>query len=464
MSSLVVLDFFTMGECGFREHILSTGITCFIGLSLFLASRSNEHVQISINNTFLLTTLLWCFVPFFASLPMYFHPSLHLSFIDVWFEATSLLTTTGFTMLKDADTIIPIIFWKLILCYIGGVGMVLMGMVILPVLRIGGMSLFRTESSEKSEKIMPHVSQIASRIVFIYTLAMVICFCLLKITGVSTLDAICHAVSSVSTCGLATCSKSTLGMDNKFAEFILLFAMFFGGSSLFLYIKIWKNGWRAIKEDPQIKGYVKIIVMFSVLFSVLLWTKCHIPFWESLRKGVFNTVAIITTTGLRTDDFVQFHSFFYVLLFVCSCIGGCTGSTSGGIKIMRIQVILASIKIHILQLRNPNSVFILTYKNQRVTDAVLSSVYGFIALYVMTIVVATFCLSFFDFDFVTCFSTAIAAVSNTGIGVGSIVGPGASITHLSLGPKVILMISMILGRLELLTILTLLAPSFWKKK
>jgi trk system potassium uptake protein TrkH len=339
-----------------------------------------------------------------------------------------------------------------------------MGMVILPVLRIGGMSLFRAESSEKSEKIMPHVSQIASRIVFIYTFAMIICFCLLKITGIPTLDAICHAVSSVSTCGLSTCSKSTIWMDNKFAELILLFAMFFGGSSLFLYVKIWKNGWRALKEDQQFKGYAKIIAAFSVFFSVLLWAKCDFSLLESLRKGVFNAVAIITTTGLRAGDFVQFQSFFYVLLFVCSCIGGCTGSTSGGIKIMRIQVMLASIKVHILQLRNPRSVFILTYKNQRVTDAVLSSVYVFIALYFMTIVAVTLCLSFFDFDFITCFSTAIASLSNTGIGVGSIVGPGASIEHLPLGPKIILMISMILGRLELLTILTLLAPSFWKKK
>ena len=459
-----LIEFIISGTFSLGDYIIPICITCFIGLSLFFSNKSKEKIHLTTSDGFLLTTLLWLIVPFFAGLPFYFNDQLKLSFVDAWLEATSALTATGVTVFSDPGILSNgINFWRFILCYIGGAGMILMGMIILPILRVGGMSLFRSESSEKSEKIMPRVSQMASRIALVYTSAIFVCFALLKITGLSTIDSLFHSISAIATCGLSTKAGSITDFKNIYSEIVLIIGMVFGGSSLLLYIKMWKDGFKAFKEDHQFRGYIKVLLSCSIIISILFWGKNNLSIFESIRYGFFNTVSLVTTTGFSNYNFNSLGNFSIVFFILISFIGGCTGSTSGGIKIFRLQVIMSSIKVNIMQLRRPLGVFVPMYKNQKITDSILLSVYVFIALYFFTIALITFSLSMFDIDFLSALSAAVASVGNVGAGVGNIVGFDATLSSVSIYPKMIMIFGMIFGRLEMLTILTILTPSFWRK-
>lgn len=458
------IEFLVMGTFPLSDFVIPIGCCSFAGISLVLANKKSEPPQIRTTDAFLLTALTWSILPVFAGLPFYFCSALDLSFIDAWFEATSALTATGSTILNNLTILPPgITIWRFILCYIGGAGMVIMGMVIFPILRIGGMHLFRSESSEKSEKIMPSVAQMASWIVFVYSLAIIVCAFFLKISGLSTADALCYAISAVSTCGISPHDGSVAALHNRWSEFIILIGMVFGGSSLLLYIKMWKGDLKILFHDAQFKAYLKVLFVASLIISLLRWRNSDFTILHSFRQGIFNTVSVMTTTGFYNDDYGQWGNFALIFFLIMSLIGGCTGSTSGGIKIFRFQVLFASIKTHILQLRRQYGVFIPQYNNQKITDSTIISVYIFIALYLLAIFLGSFCLSLFDLDFLTSISAIVAAIGNAGPGLGPLVGPHTSMAALALGPKLIIICYMILGRLELLTLLTLLAPSFWKK-
>lgn len=458
------LDCILEGAMQFGDFLIPIGCCAFAGYSFILANKKSEQIQIRTTDAFFLTALMWTLVPLFAGLPFYFSSALHFSFIDAWFEATSALTATGCSLLNDPGMApAGVRLWRFILCYIGGAGMVLMGMVIFPILKIGGMHLFRSEFSEKSEKITPSVSQMASWIVLVYTFAIVVFAFLLKCTGLSAEDSLGYAISAVATCGISPNSGSIMALQNRFAEFIIVLAMFFGGSSLLLYIKMWKGNFKILSQDSQFKAYIKIIVLLSVVLSLIRWWHSDLSLLRSFRQGIFHTVSMLTTAGFYNDDYSAWgHSAIALILFM-SFIGGCTGSTSGGIKIFRFQVLFAAIRVHILQLRRPYGVFVPFYNNQKITESTIISVQTFVALYLLAIVCGTLALSLYNIDFMSAFAAVVATVSNVGIGTSDLVGPHGSITMCTLGPKLILTGCMILGRLELLTLLTLLAPSFWRK-
>lgn len=449
MAALPLADFFTTGIWNFEQILLPCGLTSFVGLFLFLANRSNEIPKLSVKHAFLLTTCLWCLIPLFASLPFYFDMSLHLSFWDAWFEAVSVLTTTGLSVIKDLP--LSLSLWKLILCYVGGIGMVLMGMIALPFLRIGGMSLFRAESSETSEKILPNVVQIAANLIGIYTLAMVVCWAALRIVNVPNFEAINLAISSVSTCGMSFLPISAS------AKIILVISMFFGGSSLYLYLKALRREEHAFKQDRQFHGYIKILICFSII--TLLSSGLPLS-WQNICAQIFNSISIMTTTGFPCES-INFP--LGALILIGGLIGGCTGSTAGGIKILRWQVVFASIRAHLSAICHPYRLSVPVYQGQKITSSVLLSVYSYIMLYFITLLSLAFCLSLFHFNFSSSLFAAASVIGNTGIGPGDIIGSQESLINSPWGVKFLLMIGMILGRLELLTVLALLMPSFWKK-
>ncbi|MDR3285172.1 MAG: TrkH family potassium uptake protein [Holosporales bacterium] len=462
----LIFDFFFFNTLSVWECLLPILVTSFVGFLLFFANKTKERPQFNSSDTFLLTTSLWIIVPFFAGLPFYFNKALNFPFIDAWFEAVSALTTTGFTIIKPANSQslpICITMWRFILCYIGGMGMILMGIIIFPALRIGGMSLFRKESSEKDEKFFPRISQVASRFALVYTLAMVCCAILLKLTGVNTVDSICHTISAISTSGFSTYSNSILEFTNIWSEIVLVIAMILGGTPLLLFVKIWENNLGILLKDQQFKGYIKTLIYFSIIVIVLIWIKTNNSFIESIRYGILNTVSIITTTGFCVNDLSSLGAGVTALFFLISLIGGCTGSASGGIKIFRFQIIIELIKIHIMQLCRPQNLFIPIYKDQKITDQIILSVYTFITLYFFSISIITFILSLFNFDLLTSLSTATATIGNIGIGFGKIIGQNASISSIPWGAKIVLIFGMIFGRLELLTVLALFTSSFWRK-
>ncbi|MDR0625175.1 MAG: hypothetical protein LBF72_01870 [Holosporales bacterium] len=462
---LPIVTFAYSGSLDIGEYLLPMLITGFVGGALVFANanRGKSTVKIDAKNAFLLTTLLWLAIPVFAGLPFFFHKTFHLSFIDSCFEAASALTTTGFSVLKNSNTTIPmeITVWRFILSYIGGIGIVLMGMVIFPILHIGGMSLFRRESSEKGEKVLPRISQIASVCVGLYSLVMVICSVLLRCSGIEWLDAVCHAVSAVSTCGFSTHSGQLSSYITPFGEFVLIAGMIFGGSPILLFVKMLKRGLTALREDEQFTGYIRVCLFGSAIVVLFLLLRGSYSVTESVRKGVLNAVSVITTTGFCND--ISFEHFGAALFFFCSFIGGCTGSTSGGLKIFRLQIILELIKVHVKQSWKRHNRFIPIYMGQKITENIASSVYVFFILYFLSILAITGALTLFNFDLWSALSAAVATIGNVGMGFGDIVGTNAQISAIPYGAKLILMFGMILGRLELLTVLILFSPAFWKR-
>ena len=449
----------TSAWVGFLVSIFICG---FFGSALALANRPRDKIVLGMREAFLITALSWVVLSLFAGLPFY-NANLKFSFINAWFESVSSLTTTGATIIKNLEDIPHgLLLWRALLQWLGGTGIVVMAMTIFPTLRIGGMQLFRSEFSDRSEKILPRVSQIVTGILVIYIFFTLACGILLYWAGMSAFDAICHAMSTVSTGGLSTKNASIGFYQNPLMEIIIMIFMILGGSTLILYVRLWNGDLKALRRDSQLKAYLGILLMASLIVTLCHWMGSRLDFMTSLRHGFFSTISVVTTTGFVTDDYGRWGSFYPMFFFILGLIGGCTGSTTGGIKIFRFQVLFALTKSHLLQLRRPHGVYVPIYQDHKISDSIAFSVFTFITLYSFCLVVLALTLSGLGLDFITSLSGAAACVSNVGLGLGNLIGPHTSFYKLGDGPKIVMMAGMILGRLELLTILVLFVPSFWR--
>ncbi|MBM3468370.1 MAG: TrkH family potassium uptake protein [Alphaproteobacteria bacterium] len=456
------VEFLIYRTGGWRGFAISTFITGLVGTLLVLSNRSEGKTELRVREAFLLTAASWVSTSLFAALP-FFWSSLSLGFLDCWFESVSALTTTGSTVLAHLDKIPKgILLWRALLQWLGGTGIIVMAMTILPILRIGGMQLFRTEFSDRSERILPRVSQIASAIISVYCLFTLTCTILLHLAGMNWFDAICHSMATVSTGGLSTKDLSVGAFHNFTIELILMLFMIIGGMTFLLFVKIWHRNYKAVWLDSQLRVYLGIIGIASLLGSCWLMIHQNMTFLGSLRHASFAVISVITSTGFTTDDYTLWGTFPLVLFFVLSLIGGCTGSTAGGIKIFRFQVLFAVALSHMRQLRRPHGIYLPTYQNQKISENISTSVFTFITLYGFCLILLTGGLSIFGLDFITSLSGAASALGNLGSGLTPLIGPLGSFAHLDIGPKGILMVGMILGRLELLAILVLFMPSFWR--
>ena len=429
---------------------------------MVLSNRSEGKTELRVREAFLLTAVSWVATSFFAGLPLYWS-TLSLTFLDSWFESVSALTTTGSTVLTHLDDVPKgILLWRALLQWLGGTGIIVMAMTILPILRIGGMQLFRNEFSDRSEKILPRLSQIASAILSIYFLFTLSCTLLLRLAGMKWFDAICNAMCTVSTGGLSTKDMS-IGAYNSFPiELILMIFMIIGGTTFILFVKLWHRNFKSVWRDSQLRVYLAVILSASLLGALWLTLQKNLSILTSLRHSFFAVVSVITSTGFSTENFTSWGSFPIVLFFILSLIGGCTGSTAGGIKIFRFQVLVAVAMSHMRQLRRPHGIYVPSYQSQKITDNISTSVFTFLTLYAFCLILVTGGLSIFGLDFLTSISGASASLGNLGVGLSPLIGPGGSFADLGTGPKCFLMFGMILGRLELLAILILFMPSFWK--
>lgn len=447
---------------GWHGFAISAFITGLVGTLLVLSNRSQGKTELRVREAFLLTAASWALTSFFAGLP-FFWSTLSLSFIDSWFESVSSLTTTGSSVLTHLDSVSRgILLWRALLQWLGGTGIIVMAMSILPILRIGGMQLFRNEFSDRSEKILPRVSQIATAILSIYFLFTLTCTVLLHFAGMKWFDAICHAMSTVSTGGLGTKDLS-IGAYHSFAiELIVMVFMFIGGTTFILFVKLWHGNFKSVWLDSQLRAYMAIIGIASLL--VTLWLNIHLELelLTSLRYASFAVISVITSTGYAAQDYLSWGSFPLVLFLLLSLVGGCTGSTSGGIKIFRFQVLIAVALSHMRQLRRPHGIYVPLYQSQKISDAIATSVFTFITLYAFCLIVLTGGLSICGLDFMASLSGAAAAIGNLGPGLTPSIGPLGTYADLDIPAKCLLMFGMILGRLELLAILILFMPSFWK--
>lgn len=437
-------------------------ITSSTGVLLSLTNYQKTQIKLGIREAFLLTFLSWVTCSFFSGLPFYWL-SPDCTFVNALFESVSALTTTGFASMNDLESIPKsLILWRAILQWLGGIGIVVMAITIFPVLRIGGMQLFRSEFSDRSEKILPRVSQIATGILYAYSFFTVLGCISLSFCGMQVFDAFCHAAAAISTGGLSTRNSGLTAFDSPSVETILVILMIIGGSTLMLYIRMWQGDYKSVLRDQQLKGYLMTLALASVSLSFCLLIQGK-ELLESIRMGCFVAVSTITTTGFVLFNYMDFGSTIVTLIFLMSFIGGSTGSTAGGIKIFRFQIVATFIRNHLKQLRRPHGVFVPMYQGQKISDHLVTSVFSFIGLYLVTVAVLSILLSLTGLNFISSLSGAVASVGNIGAGLGKTLGPAGNLCSIPLGSKILLMIGMILGRLELLTAIIFLSPNFWRR-
>ncbi len=439
----------------------SGGLTVFIGVTLLLSTRSAEK-QLSIRHAFVLTTASWLILVVFAALPFAF-AGLGLTFTDAFFEAMSGLTTTGSTVMSSLDQApVGILLWRSILQWLGGIGIIVMSIAILPMLRIGGNQLFRMESSDRSQKVMPRVTQIASGVGLVYLALTMICAVALWAVGMSGFDAIAHAMTTVATGGFSTRDGSIGAFANPAAEIIIVLFMFLGALPFVLYVQALRGRPRSLIKDDQVRWFVIIAATFITVVTVAHYLRNDVGIGRALRESAFNTLSIMTGTGYSSTDYTAWGTFSIGIFFFIMFIGGCAGSTTCSIKVFRFHVLYETSKAQMKQLIRPHGVFIATFNGRPISEDVASSVMSFFFLFATIFAILAGLLHFLGLDFVTAVSGAATALCNVGPALGNLIGPTGNFASLPDSAKWVLSAGMLLGRLELFTVLVLFAPWFWR--
>ena len=448
----------------FDGTFVSSGLITILTGTLFLLSNLDQNKKINLQQAFLLTALSWISIALFGSLPLIFS-SLKLSFIDAFFESMSGITTTGSTVINDLiNTPKSILFWRAILQWLGGIGIVVMAITLMPLMNIGGMQLFKIDSSDTSEKILPKTRQIALNIFSIYLFLTIICSISYFFAGMNLFDSITHSMTTIATGGFSNYNESLGYFRNPYIEIIAMIFILAGSIPFIAYLKFLSGNKKVFFTDIQIIGLLKIC-FFSILimFVYLVLNSDTNNYLNNLRISAFNVISILSGTGYVTSNFDLWGEFSLVFFLILMFIGGCAGSTACGIKIFRIQILLLFIKNQIKKIIYPRGIFPISYNKEKISDKFISSIISFIFLYFLIFFIISILLSFSGLDFITSISAAATSISNVGPGLGEIIGPNGSFKDLSYFYKWILCFGMLLGRLEIFALLVLFFPNFWEK-
>ena len=452
------------GHSGWKAFAASSVLTLLCGGGTLYAAHCRLATGLTLRQAFLLTPLSWLTVSVFAAVPLAFsdYGPLRDNITNAFFEAVSGLTTTGATVIVGIDAAPPgILLWRALLQWMGGIGIIATAIAILPTLGVGGMQLFRTESSDRSEKVMPRVRQIATAIVAIYVGLTVVCAVCYWLAGMTVFDAVAHALTTVSTAGFSTYDASMGHWDSPAIHWIAILFMLSGAIPFVLYVRL-LHGERDALWDSQVRTLFGFLLVVIAAIAVWLVATGRYGLSDALRHSAFNVVSIVTTTGYATTDYGLWGNVVVGVFFGLMFIGGCTGSTTGGIKIFRLEVMALMLRTHFLRLLYPRGVFPRVYGGRLLPDEVVGSVIVFLSVYFVCYSVLTVALMAFDLDFLTSTSAAVSSLSNVGPGLGPIIGPAGNFSTLPMGAKWLLCFGMLLGRLELFTVLILFLPQFWR--
>lgn len=439
----------------------SVFVTAFVGGILYLTNQGGKK-DMNIRQAFIFTTTAYIMLAAFSAQPFYYS-RLELSLADAFFESASGITSTGSTILSGLDAMPPgVLLWRSVLNALGGMGIVVLALAILPMLQVGGMQLFKTESSETMEKMLPRTTQIASTIGIILAVLMSLCALCYWLAGMSGFDAINHALTTVSTGGFSTHDASIGYYDSAAIEWIAIVFMLAGATPLMLYYQTVNGRPMAVLRNTQLQWLLSIVALATLVL-------CTYRFWlgdaglhDVVRQTLFSVVTIITTTGYAVTDYNAWGPFAIGVFFIILTIGGCTGSTSGGIKIFRFQILYQTARVQLNRLLHPHGVFVPRYNRRPITEDISASVMSFIILFGASFSGLAVVLALYGLDFLTAMSAAAQALANVGPGLGEIIGPAGNYVALPDGAKWWLAGAMIVGRLELFTALILLTPAFWR--
>jgi trk system potassium uptake protein TrkH len=450
-----------LGEPGAATFFLSSFATVSIGGFFVLVGRGRE-VRLTRKEGFLLTASVWVSISFFAALPIAFSVP-QIDFVAAIFETVAGLTTTGSTVLSGLDHMPKgLLLWRGLLQWLGGMGVVAMVLVLLPFLQIGGMQLFRTESSDRSERLLPGARQIAIAILVAYATLSGLCALAFWIEGMNVLDAAVHAMATLSTGGFSNYDESFAHFRSYWMRGTATLFMLAGALPMVWFLRLGRGDWRALHRDSQVRTFIGVLVVATLVLAGDLILSRRMSAADGLSHAAFSVVSIATTTGFVSADYARWGSFATGLLFLLTFVGGCTGSTAGGIKIFRFEILYRLITLHVRKLVNPHAVAPIKYGGRLVGDDALFSVMAFLVAYLVTVGVIAIGLALLGLDPMTSLTGAAAAVGNVGPGFGPIIGPLGNFAPLPDAAKMLLALGMLLGRLEFFTVLALLSPSFWR--
>ncbi len=436
-------------------------ITTSIGALIALACANGVRAGLSIQQTFFLTTGVWFALPVFGAIPFVMGAT-EARYVDAFFEAMSGLTTTGSTVFTELDTLPRgLLFWRSMLQWFGGVGIIVVAMVFLPELKVGGMQIFRSEGFDTGGKVLPRAAEIASRISVIYfalTAACIVCY---LVVGMDGFDAVNHALTTVSTGGFSTYDAS-FGTFKGSAEYVAVVFMVLASLPFVRFVQLAAGSAKPLFRDSQVRTYLMINALLVLL---LAWYRIAVNGDDtelSFRESVFNVTSILTGTGYASTDYQLWGSFAVSTFFFLGLIGGCAGSTCCSIKVFRFQILFASIRAQIRNIHSPHGIFTPRFEGRTIGKDVLYSVMAFFVMFVVSLGVTSVLLAMTGLDFVTAVSGAGTAIANVGPGLGTIIGPAGSFASLNDSAKWILIFAMLLGRLELMVVFVLLTPRFWR--
>ena len=434
-------------------------VTIIFGTLFFLSNLDHEK-KLNLQQAFLLTALSWLSIAIFGSLPFVFS-DIGFSFTNAFFESMSGITTTGSTIISNLeDTPKGILLWRAILQWLGGIGIIVMAITLMPIMNVGGMQLFKISNNDSSEKILPKSKEIALRLIYIYSSLTGLCLLTYKFFGMSFFDSLTHAMTTIATGGFSNYNDSIGFFDSAAIEISSMIFIIMGSLPFIAYIKFLNGNRKIFFSDIQIKSFIKIILLSILILSFYLIIDNSSEF--NFRRTLFNIISILTGTGYVNAEFDSWGNFPLILFLGLMFIGGCAGSTTCGIKIFRIQILYLFISNQLKKIIYPKGIFIVKYDQSPVEDKFIASIISFIYLYLIIFFTITALLSLTGLDFITAISGAATSISNVGPGLGSIIGPNGNFSTLPDISKWILTLGMILGRLELFAILVLFLPSFWR--
>ncbi|MDI6755129.1 MAG: TrkH family potassium uptake protein [Thermodesulfobacteriota bacterium] len=450
------------GEPHARGFLLSIAATALSGLFMMLIFK-RSHRELTHRDGFAIVALGWINAAFFGALPYLFTGALE-SLTDACFEAASGFTTTGSTIFTDIQKHPHgLLFWRSLTQWLGGMGIILLSLAILPFLGVGGMQLYRAEvPGPTADKLRPRIAQTARILWEVYVLFSAAEVLTLLLGGMNLFDALCHTFSTMATGGFSPKNQSIEFYQSPFLEYAITFFMFLAGANFALHYRFLKGNVKVLWRDTEFCFYISVVLLATFFISLNLWLNIQKEFYQAFRLAIFQVVSILTTTGFTTADFENWPIFSQYLLLILMFIGGCAGSTGGAIKCVRIYILLKQGFQELRKLVHPRAVLPVKMGGKVISPDTLSGIWGLFFLYLLIFSVASLALSMLGSDLLTSISAVATTLGNVGPGLGT-VGPAENFAHLSIAAKWILIVCMLLGRLEIYTLLVLLIPEFWKK-
>ncbi|MGE0622057.1 MAG: TrkH family potassium uptake protein [Pseudomonadales bacterium] len=442
-----------------NAFLTSAALVLASGLLLAYPNRA-ARVTVLPKQTFVITSVVWLATSAFGALPFVIYSD--IDYADAVFETMSGITTTGSTVLVGLETLPhSVLLWRSLLQWLGGLGFMVMAIGILPFLGVGGMRLFRSESSDWSEKATPRTRSFAGYLALVYLALSIACALAYWVGGMTPFDAVNHAMTTVSTGGYSTWDASFGHFNSRLLQWTAVVFMILGALPFVLYVRAVRRQATGFLQDDQVRAFALLLIVASGATAIWLIADHLFTPFTALTVATFNVVSVVTTTGYASADYTLWGSFPVMMFFYLTFVGGCSGSTTGGMKIFRLQLALQVLRNQYLRLVHTRGVFRVEFNGRTVGEDVVRSLIGFSFAYFMTIGLLALGLSLFDLDLVTAFSASATAVGNVGPGLGSVVGPAGNFAAIPDGAKWLLSLGMLAGRLEILTITVLFTRRFW---